>query len=55
VLYLDPETKQLAAWDDITLGGLGLTSAEIQRHQADEGNGENGPAEPRAPSPTASP
>jgi predicted MPP superfamily phosphohydrolase len=55
VLYLDPETKQLAAWDDITLGGLGLTSAEIQRHQADEGNGENGPAEPRAPSPTVSP
>jgi predicted MPP superfamily phosphohydrolase len=42
VLYMDPETKQLVAWDDITLGGLGLTSAEIQRHQADEDNGENG-------------
>jgi predicted MPP superfamily phosphohydrolase len=49
VLYLDPETKQLAAWDDITLGGLGLTSAEIQRHQADEDNGENGPAPSRTP------
>jgi hypothetical protein len=39
VLYLDPETKRLLAWDDITLGGLGLTSAEIQRHQADEDEG----------------
>ncbi len=36
VLYLDPETKRLVAWDDITLGGLGLTSAEIQRHQVDD-------------------
>jgi predicted MPP superfamily phosphohydrolase len=54
VLYLDPETKQLAAWDDITLGGLGLASAEIQRHQADEGNGENGvpPTPATSPSPT---
>lgn len=34
VLYFDPETKRLAAWDDITLGGLGLSSAEIERHQA---------------------
>ncbi len=24
VLYLDPDTRQLVAWDDITLGGLGL-------------------------------
>jgi predicted MPP superfamily phosphohydrolase len=53
VLYLDPETRELVAWDDITLGGLGLTSAEIQRHQADEGNGENGPT--NSPSPTDSP
>ena len=53
VLYLDPETRELVAWDDITLGGLGLTSAEIQRHQADEGNGENGPT--NSPSPTEHP
>jgi predicted phosphodiesterase len=53
VLYLDPETKKLLAWDDITLGGLGLTRAEIQRHQADEDNGENGPTQ--SPSPTSSP
>jgi hypothetical protein len=42
VLYLDPDTRRLVAWDDITLGGLGLTSAEIQRHQADEDNGDAG-------------
>lgn len=31
VLYLDRETRQLQAWDDITLGGLGLVSARIER------------------------
>ncbi|HET6919475.1 MAG TPA: metallophosphoesterase [Jiangellaceae bacterium] len=55
VLYLDPESKQLVAWDDIALGGLGLTSAEIQRHQANEDNGENGPTESPAPSPSPTP
>ncbi|MEQ4210288.1 metallophosphoesterase [Actinopolymorpha sp. B9G3] len=33
VLYLDRSTRQLQAWDEITLGGLGLTSAKIDRHQ----------------------
>jgi predicted phosphodiesterase len=55
VLYLDPETKRLLAWDDITLGGLGLTSAEIQRHQADEDEGDGDGDEPtESPSPTTS-
>lgn len=31
VLYLDRTTKRLQAWDDITLGGLGLASAKIER------------------------
>ncbi|WP_425608675.1 metallophosphoesterase family protein [Streptomyces albipurpureus] len=31
VLYLDRTTKRLQAWDEITLGGLGLTTAEISR------------------------
>ena len=31
VLYLDKETAELRAWDHISLGGLGLTSAEIDR------------------------
>ena len=51
VLYLDPESKKLVAWDDITLGGLGLTSAEIQRHLAGEDNGANGPSPTRTAAP----
>ncbi|MCW2621472.1 MAG: metallophosphoesterase [Frankiales bacterium] len=31
VLYLDPTTHEVLARDDITLGGLGLTSAQIER------------------------
>ena len=31
VLYLDPETSRLQAYDDITLGGLGLSDARISR------------------------
>jgi predicted MPP superfamily phosphohydrolase len=33
VLYLDRSSRELQAWDEITLGGLGLTSAKIDRHQ----------------------
>ena len=32
VLYLDRASHTLEAWDDITLGGLGETTAEISRH-----------------------
>nr|WP_243742482.1 metallophosphoesterase [Actinorugispora endophytica] len=32
VLYFDAETRRLQAWDDVTLGGLGLSSAQIERH-----------------------
>lgn len=31
VLYFDRGTRVLQAWDDITLGGLGLVSAKIER------------------------
>lgn len=31
VLYLEPETRLLQAYDDITLGGLGLNDARISR------------------------
>lgn len=47
VLFLDRETKQLVAWDDLTLGGLGQTSVQIDRHQAkgdDHPTKESGPA-----------
>ncbi|MEO3846159.1 metallophosphoesterase [Streptomyces sp. B8F3] len=36
VLYLDRSTRRLQAWDEITLGGLGLTSAEVSRHLVEE-------------------
>jgi hypothetical protein len=35
VLYVDRETGALRAYDDIRLGGLGLASAEINRHVID--------------------
>lgn len=31
VVYLDPQTRRVLARDDITLGGLGLSSAQIER------------------------
>ena len=50
VLYLDRDTRALQAWDDITLGGLGLASAQIQRKLAEP------PADQQpSPSPTPSP
>lgn len=49
VLYLDRDTHVLQAWDEITLGGLGLSTAEVSRHLPEE-------VEPgRAPSPSSSP
>ncbi|MCT2589502.1 metallophosphoesterase [Streptomyces sp. N2-109] len=36
VLYLDEKTDRLQAWDEITLGGLGLTKAEVSRHLPDD-------------------
>jgi predicted MPP superfamily phosphohydrolase len=55
VLYLDPETGELRAYDEITLGGLGETEVTIQRFVVPEpaaddqgaGNGtEESPASP---------
>ena len=59
VLYFDQETKQLVAWDDIKLGGLGLSSAELRRTQVDQSGdttedqdtGEVAPTPPASPSP----
>ncbi|MGW6457850.1 metallophosphoesterase family protein [Streptomyces sp. NPDC055078] len=36
VLYLDRGTRRLQAWDEITLGGLGLTTAEVSRRLPEE-------------------
>ncbi|MFC7329144.1 metallophosphoesterase [Marinactinospora rubrisoli] len=52
VLYFDPESRRLQAWDDVTLGGLGLTSAQIERHIEQNPDRELTPASPPPASPT---
>ncbi|WBB64104.1 metallophosphoesterase [Streptomyces sp. WMMC500] len=51
VLYFDRSTRRLQAWDEITLGGLGLTSAEVSRHLVEENRpgGAEGTDPPAAP------
>jgi predicted MPP superfamily phosphohydrolase len=49
ILYFDRDTRRLQAWDEIRLGGLGLTTAEVSRHLPKE----NRPG--ATPSPTPSP
>ncbi|MFC6880245.1 metallophosphoesterase family protein [Actinomadura yumaensis] len=54
VLYFSRATHRLQGWDDIRLGGLGLTSAQIERHL--EQNPERPlkpPATPTSPTPTS--
>ncbi len=51
VLYLDRDDGELQAWDEITLGGLGLSTAEVTRHLAEDGE----PGTPASPSPSDSP
>ncbi|MBQ1093052.1 metallophosphoesterase [Streptomyces sp. B93] len=49
ILYFDRDTRRLQAWDEIELGGLGLTTAEVSRHLPEE----NTPG--ATPSPTGTP
>lgn len=44
VLYLDRDTRHLQAWDEITLGGLGLSTAEVTRHLPKENQPGAGPS-----------
>ncbi|MFF1545168.1 metallophosphoesterase [Streptomyces sp. NPDC058291] len=53
ILYLDRDTRRLQAWDEIKLGGLGLTTAEVSRHLPKEN--QPGAAPSPSPSPSASP
>ncbi|WP_055532820.1 metallophosphoesterase family protein [Streptomyces graminilatus] len=55
VLYLDRDTRRLQAWDEIKLGGLGLTTAEVSRHLPQENQPGASPAPSPAPSPSPSP
>jgi len=53
VLYFDRTTHALQAWDDITLGGLGLQSASVERHVRPEGTAyAPGPSPPPSQSPS---
>ncbi len=52
VLYFDRDTRRLQAWDDITLGGLGLVSAKIERRILGQQFPELAPS--ASPSPAAS-
>ncbi|MFJ8793383.1 metallophosphoesterase [Streptomyces sp. NPDC102462] len=36
ILYFDRDSRRLQAWDEIKLGGLGLTTAEVSRHLPEE-------------------
>ncbi|MEU1198805.1 metallophosphoesterase [Streptomyces sp. NPDC005813] len=55
VLYLDRDTRRLQAWDEIELGGLGLTTAEVSRHLPKENQPGATPTQTpsRTPSPSA--
>ncbi|WP_256103777.1 metallophosphoesterase [Streptomyces sp. ODS05-4] len=50
VLYLDRDSHHLQAWDEITLGGLGLTTAEVSRRLPEDNQpgGANPPPTPPA-------
>ncbi|TLS41620.1 hypothetical protein FE633_35410 [Streptomyces montanus] len=51
ILYLDRDTRRLQAWDEIKLGGLGLTTAEVSRHLPRE-NQPGASLTPGTPSPS---
>ncbi|MGV9449606.1 metallophosphoesterase family protein [Streptomyces sp. NPDC003635] len=49
ILYFDRDSRRLQAWDEIELGGLGLTTAEVSRHIPEEN--QPGGSSPPSPSP----
>ncbi|MGX1270950.1 putative phosphodiesterase [Streptomyces phaeoluteigriseus] len=51
ILYFDRDSRRLQAWDEIKLGGLGLTTAEVSRHLPKE----NQPGAAPTPTPTPTP
>jgi predicted MPP superfamily phosphohydrolase len=46
VLYFSRATKRLQGWDDLRLGGLGLSSVQIERHLEPQPDRRLGPATP---------
>ncbi|MGH3096252.1 MAG: metallophosphoesterase family protein [Streptosporangiales bacterium] len=55
LLYLDKQTHRLQAWDSITLGGVGLTSAQIERHVEEKPNRPLDQLAGESPKPSVSP
>ncbi|MFE6524010.1 metallophosphoesterase [Streptomyces sp. NPDC057794] len=57
ILYFDRDTRHLQAWDEIELGGLGLTTAEVSRHLPEENQpgAEPSPSTSQSTSPEGSP
>ncbi|CAL9466621.1 3',5'-cyclic adenosine monophosphate phosphodiesterase CpdA [Streptomyces sp. enrichment culture] len=55
ILYFDRDTRRLQAWDEIELGGLGLTTAEVSRHLPKENQPGAAPTPTASPSPSATP
>ncbi|GGJ43189.1 metallophosphoesterase family protein [Streptomyces brasiliensis] len=53
ILYFDRDNRRLQAWDEIKLGGLGLTTAEVSRHLPED-NQPGATQIPTPPSATAS-
>ncbi|GAA4802084.1 metallophosphoesterase [Streptomyces ziwulingensis] len=51
ILYFDRDSRRLQAWDEIKLGGLGLTTAEVSRHLPKE-NQPGATPSPSSPSPS---
>ena len=54
VLYLDREDQSLQAYDDITLGGIGVSDARISRTVVAEEETAASPSRSPGPSPSAS-
>jgi predicted MPP superfamily phosphohydrolase len=55
VLYLDPESGALTAYDEITLGGLGQTQVTIEREVVGPPAAASGDGAPPSPTPTPTP
>ncbi|MFD3588863.1 metallophosphoesterase [Streptomyces sp. NPDC058683] len=52
ILYFDRGTRRLQAWDEIRLGGLGETTAEVSRHLPEDALPGAAPSPSESPSPS---
>jgi predicted phosphodiesterase len=50
ILYFDRDTRRLQAWDELKLGGLGETTAEVTRHLPQENKPGANPSPSLSPS-----